>query len=58
MHKHKSQIFPIKNGVEYLGFRMLKGTGTAARQGQLFVLHYVDHQLHAKPESSDEHIPL
>ena len=28
------------------------------QQGRSFVLHYVDHQLHAKPESGDEHIPL
>ena len=58
MHKQQSQIFPIKNGVEYLGFRMLKGTGTAARQGQLFSLHYIHHQLYSEPESGDDHIPL
>ena len=28
------------------------------RQGRLFVLHYINHQLHAKPEAGDEHIPL
>jgi hypothetical protein len=28
------------------------------QQGRLFVFHYVDHQLHAKSESGDEHIPL
>ena len=28
------------------------------QQGRLFVLHYVDHQLHAEPEAVDEHIPF
>ena len=28
------------------------------QQGRLFVLHYVDHQFHAKPEAGDEHIPF
>ena len=28
------------------------------QQGRLFVLHYVNHQLHAKPEAIDEHISL
>ena len=41
--------------MEYLGFRMLKGTGTASQLGQLFVRHYIHHQLHAKPEASYAH---
>ena len=28
------------------------------QQGRLIVFHDVDHQLHAKPEAGDEHIPL
>ena len=28
------------------------------QQGRLFVLHDIDHQLHAEPESGDEHIPF
>ena len=28
------------------------------QQGRLLVFHYIDHQLHSKPESGDEHIPL
>ena len=28
------------------------------QQGRLLVFHYVDHQLHAKLEAGDEHIPL
>ena len=28
------------------------------QQGRLIVFHYVDHQFHAKSESSDKHIPL
>ena len=28
------------------------------QQGRLFVFRYVDHQLHTKPESGDEHIPF
>ena len=28
------------------------------QQGRLIVFHDVDHQIHAKPESGDEHIPL
>lgn len=28
------------------------------QQGRLFVLHYINHQLYAKPEAIDEHIPL
>ena len=28
------------------------------QQGRLLVLHYVNHQLYAKSEAGDEHIPL
>ena len=30
--------------------------GLHGHQGQLFILHHIDHQLHAKPEAGDEHI--
>ena len=28
------------------------------QQGRLFVAHHINHQLHAKSESGDKHIPL
>ena len=46
-------------GVSFLTERIQSLTRAyMGQQGQLFVVHYINHQLHAKPEACDEHIPL
>ena len=60
LNRLKSPIQAFLGYRAYFSIERIQSLTTAytGQQGRLFVFHYVDHQLHTKPESGDEHIPF